>query len=192
MAVTSTTIVIPPQVFGYSTVGGAFLKETNAPRGEVVFNAINEDITIAGAGNEQFLQLQMTPPANFTYALVDFCVTLASATDISDWEPAGAVIMNERRATAPNFNYNLVADSGNVSEFLASMGTNSVRSYCLDSPPKGLFSPSQDFASANIIFSVANLVQAGEAAKVTTYIRLLQYDVSQHHSVSVNLPTLTR
>lgn len=192
MSVTATTIAIPPQVFGYSTVGGRDIALTNAPRGEVIFNAKGEAVTVAGSGNEQLCSLNMTLPANFTYALVDFFVNLSTATDIADWDDHAFVIFNERRQTSPSFLTNMIARSDGVFDADPAIPNFTARTWELPCKPKALFSPSQDFPSPNMVVQLVNNVQDGEVGSLTTYIRFLQYDIAQHHSVGVNLPMLTR
>lgn len=182
MALITTTITPPPQIFGYSTVSGAAIADTNAPRGEVVFSANNEDITLAGVGDTQLAIMIMVLPQNYAYALVDLFLEM-QAIDQEDWDTHALCVINATENQGLKFNL----ESTGTSLFT---GTLQARSYSAPVLPKAVLRPVGMGTSVSI--NLSNRVTNGAASGLTLYARFLQYDVAQHHDVAVNLPILTR
>lgn len=184
MAIELTTIAVPPQIFGYSTVPGGFIDRTNAPRGSVVFEDSSSEIPIPGLGDQQQLSVSMTLPANFAYVLVELNLSLQSATDMGDWDDTANGSFRTAGAMVALW---IALHSPGVARVGSAAATT--RSYDFQHLPRAL---TRADGSASMSVNVGNGSIDGEAAFLRFYARFLQYDVSQHHDVAVNLPTLTR
>jgi len=180
---TTTNIIPEAQIFGYTTVSGAMLDRTNAPRGEVVFNVNNGIVQEALPGEQQLLVVTMNLPSNFAYVLVDLFLQI-QATDAEDWESEALCVLNANDDQAIKFNL----PSTGFSTFLAS-GLQS-RTYEVVNLPKVLVRPPA--VGNTFTINVQQTMNQAPQANTTVYARFLQYDIAQHHDVAVNLPILTR
>ncbi len=183
MANIATSIVIPPVIFGYSTLAGGVIAKSDAPRGEVIFEEPSGAVTLAGVGDTQTVSVSLTLPANFAYVLKDLFFALQSNTDIADWDDTANV---SYRTAGDVVAIQIPLMSTGVAHFSGGQG---IRMYDWTHLPTGLTRAAGD---ASMSVNLANLVTNGEAASVRFYARFLQYDVSQHHDVEVNRPTLIR
>jgi len=180
---TTTTLTPDAEIFGYTTVAGAMLDRTNAPRGEVVFKENNATIAEAEPAEDQLAVIQMLLPQNFAYVLVDLFLQV-QALDAEDWEKAALVVINVSEDTSIKFN--LVGTD--ISTFTAP-GLQSV-GYNVVNLPRAIVRPVGMGTSVSI--NVGNVQEVGLEAGLSLYARFLQYDIAQHHDVAVNLPTLIR
>jgi len=180
---TTTTITPDAQIFGYTTVAGGMIDRTNAPRGEVVFNANNAPILDGEAGEEQLLILVMNPPENFAYALVDLFFQI-QGNEADEWEAEALAVLNATGEQAIKFNL----PSTGFATFLSS--GNKSRTYEVVNLPRVLIRP----ATTGNVFTInaQHTMPQGVGASTTVYARFLQYDVAQHHDVATNLPSLIR
>lgn len=185
MAIIGTGVTPSPRIFGYSTISGASLALTNAPRGEVIFG---ETAAINGTGvaDSQFVAVNMNLPANFAYVLVDVFVALA-AIDAEDWEDTVMMVVNMAPPSAQAAEVAWIPLS--AAPIHDHGGSFKVKAYSAPSLPRGLLIPA---SNPNISLNISNLNLNGAAATLRFWVRLLQYDVGQHHEVAVNTPMLTR
>lgn len=186
---TATIITIEPRVFPFTSLSQVEQERSLVPRGEVIFTTFDEAITAGGAGGQEVI-INMTPPFNFAYAIVDCSLRIgaASTADINDWnnEAPGTIIENR----GANRFLTMPFEGENKGVHL-SIGIAFTRDYTFKVLPKALFEPNVDTTSP-VSLAVANSVAGGLAATADVFVRLLQYDISQKHHFAVNTPIPVR
>jgi len=182
MGIVTTSLTPTPAIFGYSTLAGAVLDRSSAPRGEVVFSENNATITAGAVGDSQLVAVSMVLPQNYAYVLADLFFEM-QAVDQGDWDTEALCVINATDDQGLKFNLRSTGTSKFTSTLLA-------RSYAPVVLPKAILRPVGMGTSVSINVSNRNL--DGLISGLTLYARFLQYDIAQHHDVAVNLPSLTR
>ncbi len=186
----TTTFSPDPDRFAFTTFPQIAQEISPLPRAEVVFRVVT-GVIAAGGGGDQAVLINMAPPLNFSYVLVDCFMTVnaANSADIADWDAmaVGTIQTNEgvgEIEVARFQGWNLsTAEGASIGDFR--------RVYQFDTLPKRLFNPTT-LQPAICMVSVSNPVIGGLAADCDFFGRFLQYDVSQKHHVAVNSPELVR
>lgn len=85
MALISTTFTPVAGYFPYTGIADVARTERSAiPRAEVVFSQIDGAVTLSGAGDTQRININMSLPRNYAYALVDANMAVTGA-DATQW-----------------------------------------------------------------------------------------------------------
>lgn len=159
---------------------------TPIPSAEIFFAVNGGAVTLAGVGDDQFLEITCHLEKSFTYVLVESSFYL-KGVDVDNWDTAcRANILTA--ATAPSKsigveynNIGLAHDTSLVSS----------RTYVAKNITKDVIIAS---GTSNPKFTVGvwNVVTNGAAATLNFFARFLRYDRIQSQFWQVNTPFLTR
>lgn len=189
MATTTTTVNLLGRAFPFIGIGvPAAQVITGIPSAELVFSSpfAGNAVTVAAAGEDQNLFINMPLPRSFCYVLVEASMRYA-ADDASDWDQSATCVMVDS-ATVPE----TVITTELVNSQLAHILTLAeVRQYTMPYVPSKVIVPlAAD--DANLSISLFNAVIDGSAGTAYIYARFLRYDRIQAQYWPINTPQLIR
>lgn len=191
MATITTSLAPNPRRFGFTNLPTLSQEESPVPIAELVFTTQFSAVTLSGVGDDQLVKLTCNLPVGFTYVLIDCRMDLqvANDSDMADWDTIA---------------YGLISTAASGSQYRSPFqGISRGLISALDGglPPRSMFQfvslPSQVIipsgqAEATIVVTIANAVQNSSAGFFTSFVRVLQYNVSQAHHYQVNTPIPVR
>lgn len=188
MATTLTSIIPTPELFGFTGLPNPLQEQSVIPRQEVLFNVVDETVTVAAAGEDQSVDILCLLPVNFAYALSGIFMSI-TGTDAAAWDPVSLAIWTDGDA----INRKLVATIGGLSLGTCSNPSTSfgplARAYNFEPLPQVLLLPRDE---QRLRVKVGNVSIDGAAMKVNFMARMLMYDISQAHHHAVNTPIPVR
>lgn len=193
MATTTTTLV--PDVVELPYIRGgdeAEVWRSNAPRGEKFFTVApsSTNITIAAAGEDQLITMQMILPSGFAYVLVELHATMFGA-DIGDWDTSARC---EYKNNLTTNSATILAGMKCTSDGLWHAATTLPGTDMTVSAGdlyKGIMLPMLE-TDAAITFQWFNTTIDGIAMTFRMFARVLVYDINQAHHQAVNAPVPVR
>lgn len=189
MAQIQTTITPAARIFPFTGLGETGQQRSMLPRAEVVFSGIDVAVTIAGAGDSQRLLIDCQLPLNFAYAIAECSLQLKS-TDVVNWKPIGKLALQDSDATGRTFQTSVELESRGTIEVVSSA---LARVWTPNRPlPRIVMLQVPGEAQSRVDLSVSNATLDQAAGTAIFYVRVLQYDITQAHSVLVNTPQLVR
>jgi len=184
MAIIFTLIVPEPRIIPFTLVEE---KETNLPRGQLVFRVDEAAITLSGVGDSQSVEVRCACPENFAYALLEAHIEIHGAAGLAaNWDADMRGNVQSR-----NGDIKIAMHSEGVWTGISGAGGPEGRIW---EPIRGtpmIIVPTPG-ESNTVSFKVSNTTLNEATVDLDALIRFVIYDVAQIHQVEVNTPQLIR
>lgn len=217
MALITTTGSLIRQYNSFTGLSAIERSQSGIARAEVVYYNVNDDWPAPGAGNRRVYQTgDVSLPKDFGYVITDaFMQVTVDNTDELYPEAVAHLRISPGGVLGPQINTSLVSypsrqdNSGTTA--IGSVPANRFNgnkpfsnnkaeiTYILRDKPTALIYPfsSISYTSTPNPASIFNLEVGeepnnGQAYKINTYIRFLQYDIDQSYNYVIQSPQLTR
>lgn len=187
MALVTTAFTITPSFFGLTNLPDSFTQRSAIPRQEMFFQSFGQVIPVATGGDTQLMTESCTLPIGFTYAAMEFYVSVVGA-DAADWGGTGILSIRDGiEDVDTDYRIHLVSPTNAVG-----LGATNVnfRSYTFENLPTRIILP--QLGGSLWQFTVGNTTADGAAMTANISARFLVFDIAQAHDFEVNTPTLVR
>lgn len=189
MATTQTSLTPTGIPFPYIGIGvPAAQLPTPIPSAEIIFVENNTAITVAAAGADQRLFINMALPRSFCYVLVESTMQIRGA-DSADWDDNAVCTIRDSDASAEAI---IAVDYCNLGGGVGHTATtNVVKTYVARDIPNRLIIP-RSVDDAFMEVDIFNAVIDGTVMAVYFFARFLRFDRNQSQFWQVNTPVLIR
>ena len=197
----SITLNPDPIIFPWSGLPDQVRDQSRVPRGDVRFLINRELLSKPAAGEDIDLQVFMTLPSNFAFAVAEVNAQIDATTgnDSNLWDASGQFNFND--GTPPGqIIYRQIAGyvgvsrtvDANAGEYGKLTTTGGKRIYSIQDPPNAILVP-QNQSSCISLFRVANpTIDDNRNYVFTLFARFLMYDIQQAYNYEPNTPQLVR
>lgn len=160
--------------------------QSPVPRANAMFSSGNQTLPVATSGDTQVLRFLCPLPKGFAYVLRTVTVLLWGA-DISEWKTANYAVFGHNILPFTDL-FDLPMDGGN--EQNVGIVANPGRLFsCRDVPEKTVIALDDDYC---IQVDNMNTTIDGSAMSCRLVAELLQFDIQQAYSYSINTPISVR